>query len=271
MIPARHFIARMPLLAMTTAILLAAAPPSAMAPVPPAFADLATLGLAAPVVVRATIYKTERMSARDAPTLAAGFARILVSAATSAAIVAPAAIPPRITYLTNIALDARGKPPKLNGSDLLLFLRPGTIPGQYALVSAHAEVAWSAETDATLRAVLTAARGGKVPVVTGVTSAFRVPGAVPGEAESQFFLATVNGKPVSLVVLTRPGQPRRLSIALGDVIDDAAPPIAKNTLLWYRLACSLPPQLPPAIDAGPEVADDYRFILTDLGPCGRTV
>lgn len=271
MTPARHFIACLPICAITATMLLAAAPVPTVVRATPTFADLATLGLAAPIVVRATIYKTERLSARDAPSIPAGLARILVSAATSAAIVAPCEIPPRLTYLTDITLDAHGKPPKLIGSDLLLFLRPGTAPGQYALIASRGEVAWSAVADATLRSVLTAARDGKVPVVTGVTSAFRVPGAVPGEAESQFFLATNDGKPVSLVVLTRPGQPRRVSIALGDVIDDAAPPIAKNTLLWYRLACSLPPQLPPALDAGTEVAGDYRFILADLGPCKRTV
>lgn len=271
MTPARRRIVRLPLLAAAVTALLAAAPLPTVVRTAPSFADLVTLGLAAPVVVRATIYKIERLPAREAPGVGAGFARILVSAATSAAIVAPGEVPPRITYLTDIALDARGKTPRLIGGDLLLFLRPGTVPGQYALVSAHAEVAWSADADATLRSVLTAARGGRVPVVTGVTSAFRVPGAVPGEAESQFFLATSDGKPVSLVVLTRPGQPRRLSIALGDVIDDAAPPITKNTLLWYRLACSLPPQLPTTIDAGADVADDYRFILADLGPCKRTV
>jgi len=107
-------------------------------------------------------------------------------------------------------------------------------------------------------------------VVTGISSAFRVPGAIPGEAESQFFLSTADGKPVSLVVLTRPGQPRRLSIALGEVIDDAAAGVKPGTLLWYRLACFLPKALPRTIDAGMEVADDYSFVLTSLGRCERT-
>lgn len=269
MTPARRFPIQLAWLAGTAALLAAA--PVDTPNVPPSFADLATLGLAAPVVLRATIYKTERLAPRDAPGLTPGFARILVSAATSAAIVAPGEVPPRLTYLTDIALDARGKPPKLLGRDLLLFLRPGTVAGQYALISARAEIPWNADADATVRSVLKAARGGAVPVVTGITSAFRVPGAVPGEAESQFFLGTSDGKPVSLVVLTRPGQARRLTIALGDVIDDAAPPIAKNTLLWYRLACFLPKELPPTIDAGAEVADDYRFVRVDLGPCARTL
>lgn len=247
-------------------ILLAAGPATAAS-----FADVATLSLAAPVVVRATIYKTERLKPRDAPDVAPGSARMLVSAATTAAIVAPGEVPPRITYLIDVPLDPRGKPPQLLRTDNLLFLRADpAVPGQYALIDAHGQIDWTPESDAAIRAVLTAKRGGTVPVVTGVTSAFRVPGAVPGEAESQFFLSTADGKPVSLVVLTRPGQARRVSIALGDVIDDAAAAIPRDTLLWYRLACFLPKSLPATIDAGADVADDYRFVLSSLGPCGRT-
>jgi hypothetical protein len=247
-------------------LLLAASPAKAAS-----FADVARLSLAAPVVVRATIYKAERLKPRNAPDVALGSARMLVSAATTAAIAAPREVPPRITYLIDVPLDARGKPPPLLHSDVLLFLRGDpAVPGQYALVDGRGQIDWSVDVDAAIRAVLTNARSGTVPVVTGVTSAFRVPGAVPGEAESQFFLSTADAKPVSLVVLTRPGQARRLSIALGDVIDDAATGVRPGTLLWYRLACFLPETLPTTIDAGAGVADDYRFVLKSLGACGRT-
>lgn len=234
------------------------------------FADLAALALAAPVVVRATITKAERLRPRDAPDVATGTARLLVTAATTAAIAAPDTVPPRLSLLTDVAIDAKGRPPKLTGDDVLLFVRPGATPGEMALVAAQAIVPWTPDADAAVRSVLTAARRGDDPVVTGVTSAFRVPGGVPGEAESQFFLATKGGKPVSLVVLTRPGSARRLTIATGDVIDDAAQPIVKDTLLWYRLACGLPSQLPTSLGAAGDVADDYRFVLTSLGACGRT-
>ena len=234
------------------------------------YADLAALSLAAPVVVRATIYKTERLGKRDAPDVAPGVARVLVSAATTAAIAAPGEVPPRLTYLGDVALDGRGRLPKLIGRDVLLFLRASAVPGQYVLADAHGEIPWSSDADADVRGVLAAARSGSVPVVTGVASAFRVPGAVPGEAESQFFVSTAAGKPVSLVVLTRPGTLRRVSIALGDVIDEAAAPIPPRTLLWYRLACTLPARLPAAVDADAAVVDDWAFVRTSLGPCGRT-
>ncbi len=248
------------------ALLLSAAPAAAAS-----FADLTALSLAAPIVIRATIYKTERLKPRDAPGVAPGSARLLISAATTTAIVAPGDVPPRIGYLLDVPLDARGKPPQLLRTDVLLFLRADpAVAGQFVLTDAHGQINWTPDADAAIREVLTSARSGTVPVVAGITSAFRVPGAVPGEAESQFFLSTADGKPVSLVVLTRPGQARRLSIALGDVIDDAAAGVQPGTLLWYRLACFLPRALPRALNAGAEVADDYRFVLTSLGACGRT-
>ncbi len=246
--------------------MLAAAVPAAAA----SFADLTALSLAAPIVVRATVVKVERLHLRDAPFVPRNRARLLVTAATTAAIAAPGEVAPKLTYLEDVDLDERGRPPKLVGDDVLLFVRPGTAPDQVVLVAAQGIVPWSPAADAAVRGVLTGVRRGDAPAITGVTGAFRVPGAVPGEAESQFFLSTASGKPVSLVVLTRPGEGRRLTVATGDVIDDAAKPVTPDTLLWYRLACGLPATLPGTIDAGPEVADDWRFVLTSLGKCGRT-
>lgn len=251
---------------VASGVLLAAASPAAAA----GFADIAALSLAAPIVVRATVVKTERLGKRDAPDVAPDRARLLVTAAVTAAIAAPGGVPPRLTYLVDEPLDDHHRPPRLDGADVLLFARAGATPDQVALVAAQGAMPWTADLDAAVRGVLTAARGASAPVVTGVTSAFRVPGGVPGEAESQFFLSTRDGKPVSLVVLTRPGEGRRLTIATGDVIDDAAKPVPPRTLLWYRLACGLPSKLPASVDAGAAVADDYRFVLTSLGPCGRT-
>ena len=247
------------------ALLLCGAPAAAAS-----FADLAALSLAAPVVVRATVAKAERLSPRDAPDVPAGRVRLLVTATTTAAIAAPGGVAPKLSYLVDVPLDAHRRPPKLVGDDVLLFVRPGSAPDQVALIAAQGVVPWTAGADATVRAVLTAARRGDAPAITGVTSAFRVPGGVPGEAESQFFLSTAAGKPVSLVVLTRPGEGRRLTVATGDVIDEAARPVAPNTLLWFRLACGLPAALPAELAAAADVADDYAFVLSSLGQCGRT-
>jgi len=78
-------------------------------------------------------------------------------------------------------------------------------------------------------------------------------------------------------VLARPGQPKGFSVALGDVSDDAASSVPRDTLMWYKLACALPRALPAPAVAELEEADraavaaDYRFVLDSLGPCQRTL
>jgi len=236
----------------------------------PTYADLAALTLASPVIVRATIVRAERLGAKNAPDVAPGRARLLVRAALAAALRAPSAVPAEIEYLVEVPLDSRGKVPKLKGAGVLLFLRNGAQPGQFTLVSAAAQVAATPAAEAAARAVLGEAKA-EVPVVTGIGNAFRVPSAVPGEAESQFFVTTAT-RPVSLVVITT-GATRTLSLALGEIVDDSAAPVRRETLLWYRLACFLPRALPASIggDDRTALADDYAFVLATLGPCARNL
>jgi len=233
------------------------------------YADLAVLTLAAPVIVHARVTRAVALPASSAAGVGPGSVRVHVDAALTDAILAPDAVPATIDYLADVAATGRGKAPALKGADVLLFLRrDGT---QFQLSNARGQLGWSAATEATVRKILTEARSGTVPVITGIGNAFRVPGNVPGEAESQFFLNTEGGKPVSLVVLTRPGEAQRLSLALGDVIDDAADSIPHDTLRWYRLACFLPAMLPATIEADAELTADYAFVVKSLGPCGRTL
>lgn len=262
------------LLIASLVLLVGAALPPAAQPASASYAQAAALALSAPVIVRATIVKAERIAPADAPGLAPGKVRMLVTARLDAAILAPADVPAQISYLLDTAADAKGKPPKLKDMPVLLFLRPVTgKPDQFQLIGANAQQPADAAGEARVRAILAEARSGKVPEVTGIAGAFRVPGGIPGEAESQFFLTTRAGKPVSLVLLTRPGQPQRLSVALGEVIDEAAAPVAPATLLWYRLACALPRDLPAAalqsVDAAdrPALAEDYAAVLRLLGAC----
>jgi hypothetical protein len=90
------------------------------------------------------------------------------------------------------------------------------------------------------------------------------------------FLTTADNRPVSLSVLRRPGERPRWAVALSEIVDDAAGPPRPGTLLWYRLACTLPPALPERSTAALEPVDadaaraDYRVVISALGPCGRT-
>jgi hypothetical protein len=99
---------------------------------------------------------------------------------------------------------------------------------------------------------------------------------LPGEGETQVFLTTANGAPVSLTVLRRPGEQPRWAVALSEIVDEAAAPPARDTLLWYRLACALPADLPEqsiASLAAPDATlarEDYGYVREQLGACRRT-
>lgn len=257
-----------------TALFLAAA--AAMAGVSPAiaapsYADLADLTLSAPAIVRATIANSERISDKDSPGLPVGRARLLITATVNASIVAPGAIPANLQWLWDAPLDQRGKTPKPKGLAVLAWLAAPAADGKTQLIARNAQLPWDAATEAQVRAIATAARSGAVPVVTGVTNGFRADGTVAGESESQFFLSTSAGKNLTLVVTAKPGEPRRVAVARGDVIDESAARVMPATLLQYRLACALPATL-PAKSGGDDaaLAADWTAALAAIGPCGRS-
>lgn len=239
---------------------------------PPGFADLADLIIAAPVIVTGTIAKAGKVNPKDSPGAPAGTARLLLAVDVDAALVAPGPVPPRLTWLWDAPLDAKGKPPKAKAMRILAFLAAPDAAGQSRLVGRLAQQPWDAGLEAQVRGLAAAARSGTVPVVTGVTNGFRAEGNVRGESEAQFFLASADGKPLTLIVQARPGEARRVLVARGEMIDDsAAERVQKDTLLWYRLACFLPARLPAAAggrDAA--LAADWRAAITSLGACGRT-
>ena len=120
------------------------------------------------------------------------------------------------------------------------------------------------------------ARGDVPPRITGVAQAFHVPGTIAGESETQIFLGTDSGNPVSLSILRRPGQSPRWGVAFGEIVDESAGQPARRTLGWYRLACGLPASLPRnAIDglASADIATtvaDYALVVRSVGACDRT-
>ena len=113
------------------------------------------------------------------------------------------------------------------------------------------------------------------PKIIGITSAFYSAGTVLGEGETQVFLGNAKEQPLSLSVLSRPGQDKRWAVSTAEVIDESATAPAKFTLLWYRLACDLPRTLSSDLveaadsDNAARAQADYKFVLDSLGPCGR--
>ena len=244
----------------------------------PGYADLADLVLAAPIIADATVRSVSRIKGAEAAGVGPGDVRLYVTVDVSSLIRGAQGLPPRIGYLLDLPLDARGKVPNLKKARVLVLARP--VPGaidQVQLVAHDAQLLWTPDTDSRLRTIARDVLAADAPpVITGVGNAFHVPGALPGEGETQVFLTTADQRPVSLSVLRRPGEQPRWAVALSEIVDEAAGPPARDTLLWYRLACALPATLPPQSTAALEAADatiaqeDYRFVMDALGACGRT-
>ena len=261
-------------------------PPFATAAASPfSYADLADLASAAPIVLHARIYKAAPLKPEQAPGLAAGQARFYVEADVVSLIRGAGPLAARISYLVDLPLDSRGKPVKLKKKQpVLLFARPvaGTSAGNNStnsvrLVAPDAQLIWDPATEAQLRAILTEmVKPGAPPAITGIANGFHVPGTLPGEGETQLFLNTSTGEPVSLTILTAADGSRRWAAAIGEVVDESAAGPARGTLAWYRLACGLPRQLPLHKLAGTAPEDrrkatsDYGVVLGALGECTRT-
>lgn len=260
---------------------LAQVPPTAAAasPAGPTYADLATLADAAPLVIRAQIRRQTTLEPDRAPGLAPGFARLYIEAQTIALIAGRAGVPATFVYLADVPLDTRGKVPKLNKREVVLFAKPvAGRPAEVQLVSPAGQLAYTAELEARLRPLLTELYAPEAPPrITAVSEALAVPGTLTGESETQIFLATANRSPVSITVLRRPGQRPQWGVSWGEIIDSAAVPPQRDTLRWYRLACSLPAQLPSSANLSRDPAErrlaagDYAFVREALGPCERRI
>lgn len=240
------------------------------------YADLVDLALPARIVVRAEVRKAVRLKPEEAPGLPAGRARLYVEARTQTLLVGES-IGESIRFLADVPLDARGKPPKLGKAPVLVLARPvPDRPGELQLVAPDAMLALTPAREATLRAILTeTTRPDAPPPITAVREALHVAGNLAGEGETQLFLGTATGAPISISVLRRPGQPTTWGVSFTEIVDSAARPPLPATLAWYRLACGLPARLPERANVSATLADrriaaeDYAQVLADLGPCAR--
>jgi hypothetical protein len=238
------------------------------------YADVADLFAGAPIVLRAKIVSATVLKGPPNP---AGTVRFYVEGDVVALIRGTQAVPPRLIWLVDVRPDSRGKIPKLKKADVLIAALP--VPGRLGeirLAARDAQVFWSPALETRVRGVVASvAAPDSPPAITGISSAFHTAGTVTGEGETQIFLSTVTKAPISVTVLTRPGQPKRWAYALGEIVDEAAAPPAPDTLAWYRLACFLPRAIPDAAVSELAAADadaargDYAFVIQALGPCPR--
>lgn len=240
----------------------------------PGYVALARLADAAPQVLRVEVKKTTVVDPERAPDVAPGMARLFVEAQVLNLIRGRQGVSESIRYLVDVPRDVRGKVPKLRKQQFLLFARPGTRAGEIQLVSKDAQIAWTQATEQRVRTIVTElVSPGAPPAIKGIREALHVRGNLQGEGETQVFLATSTGDPVSITVLRRPGLAARWAVSLTEIVDEAAAPPRRNSLLWYRLACFLPREIPARVLVSDTPADndlarrDYNFVLEQLGPC----
>lgn len=240
-----------------------------------AYARLARLALESDIVLDATIRSVARIAPDEAPGLAAGHVRFYVTADVGALIRANGPLPARVGYLVDVPFDPRGRAPNLKRQRIIAFARAvAGRPDQVQLVTPDAQFAWAPALDQRVRDVVREVIAPDAPAaITGIGNAFHVPGTLPGEGETQIFLQTTTGAPVSLLILRRPGEQKRWALSLGDIIDEAGGAPKPDTLAWYRLTCGLPDTLPEAslqlqdADNAAIAREDFAFVRESLGRC----
>ncbi|MGF7170169.1 hypothetical protein FHS91_001846 [Sphingobium xanthum] len=253
---------------------------AAESPPPPAapsisYARLADLILASQTIATVKVKSLAVLPPERAPGLLPGQSRFYVEAESIGLIRGDSVIARKVAFLID-GPTAKAKKPGLKGRTLILFGKSGSNVAQLQLTSSSAAVDWSPANEALTRRVLKDAIASNLPpAITGISSAFHVAGAIRGESETQIFLDTADGTPISLSVIRRPDEQPRFSASLGEIVDDAASIPEPETMLWYRLACSLPQSLPPRALRGVEQADaqaatrDYLAFRQALAPCDR--
>ncbi|WHO39764.1 hypothetical protein PMI04_004010 [Sphingobium sp. AP49] len=240
------------------------------------YADIADLSDSASLVANVRIGNIITLKPEQAGEVPAGYQRVYIEAEVTSLIRGEGGISPTVGYLYDAPLDTRGKLPKLKKSQVILFARPGTRPGQIQLVARDAQIASTPAEVERVRSILSALVSADAPPrIIGLGDAFHVAGTIAGEGETQIFLRTENDDPVSLSIIRRPGQDPRWAVALGEIVDEAARAPVPGSLLWYRLACSLPTTLPTrsvrtlAVQDAEAARADYQFVLQALGQCAR--
>ena len=249
-----------------------AAPPAAT------YADLADLTEAAALVALVEVRDQAQVEPERAPGLAPGHARLYLEARTLALLAGRAALGESLVYLADVPLDAKGKAPKLKKQHFLVYADPvAGRAGALQLVDPSAQLPATPENEQLARAVVAAlAAPDAPPAVTGIRDVMSVPGNLAGESETQLFLDTRTGQPVSLSVVRRPGMEPAWGVSWSEIVDQSARAPEPRTVAWYRLACFLPAQLPANAFLQRDAASrrqaeaDYRFIVEQLGACPRT-
>lgn len=243
----------------------------------PTYADLVTFALAADMVAIVTVDDQTRFPPERAPDVPPHQVRLYIESLTRALLASSSGIGESLVFVTDVARDADGDTPDLEDRDFIIFANPVRgRPGEVQLVARNAMVPAGPQIEARVRSVLRQiAAADAPPAITGVRDVISVSGNLAGESETQMFIETDTGAPVSLSVVRRPGMPPSWGVSLGEIVDSAARPPERESLAWFRFACSLPRELPDSAflqsdrQSRQRAREDYAFVLAELGPCER--
>jgi hypothetical protein len=127
---------------------------------------------------------------------------LYVEAKTEAVLGGRSALGEALRYLVDVPLDAKGKAPKFSKRSVILFARPvGDRTGELQLVAPDAQLLWDPALESRTKGILAELYAPGAPQgVIGLREAIHVPGALAGEGETQFFLATTSGDPAAISV-----------------------------------------------------------------------
>ena len=243
----------------------------------PTYADLVTMALAADTVAIVSVEEQIAFPPERAPDVTPAAVRLYVESLTRNLLSAPQAVGGQLNFVVDQRRDADGDAPDLEDRNFLLF---GDLsrsqPGAIQLLSSDSMLPAGPQIEARVRQVLSQlAASDAPPAITGVRDVISVPGNLAGESETQMFVETETGGPVSLTVIRRPGMAPQWGISLGELVDASARPPERESLAWFQFACFLPRELPAdsflqrdrASQA--QAREDYAFILAQLGTCER--
>lgn len=239
------------------------------------YAALVRLADNAEVIAHVQVRKAIKLAPERAPDLAPGLARLYVEAEILNLISGQGGIAETIRYLVDVPLMANGKPPKIKKQRFLIFAkRSAGSANDVQLIAPNAQLPWSVNRESQTRSIVRELLAAdSPPAITGVREVFHVPGNLEGEGETQIFLNTATGQPISISIIRRPGLRPSWAISLSEIVDAAASRPARGTLLWYRLACGLPEMLPAqALYSNNSTSDqiakeDYALVMRELGVC----
>jgi hypothetical protein len=243
------------------------------------YADLADLSSDAPLIIHLTVKEAIKVAPERAPNAPPGTQRFYIIASTNALIRGKGGVGETIRYVIDLPLDERGRAPKIKKKPYIIFARrpAGGSSDNVQLVAKDAQISWSPSREQRVRSLVRELMAHDAPpAISRIASAFHVAGTIIGEGETQIFMETDTGTPISITVLKRDGQRKFWAVSLGEIVDEAARAPVRNSLLWYRLACFLPRQLPTGALASDTIANaqqargDYQTVLNDLGNCPRS-